>query len=141
MLQTCAEVRFLRVRYALHSGDTGRSSEGTLLEHLCTFFDGAPPLSRTLEHLSLNLVERDGEMVGVSEALGARLARVLLDRTRFPAFRKLTVRVEVQAWVASFGCWVLPRRLDDSVARGRWGKVFEAFDVDIGITNRGGLVT
>lgn len=141
LLEPCAAVRFLGIRHTLDLRE--HTAHGTLLERLCAFLERGPPLRHTLEHLALSLLERDGEMVGVSEALGARLASVLGDREVFPAFRRLEVRVEKQVWEGAFGCWVMPvlrEREVEAEAAKKWKRVFEAFgECQIRVTNGGGF--
>ena len=139
MLAPCGAVRFLCIRHSL--GDSNAVVRGTLIARLCTFLEGAPVLAHTLEHLTLYLVERNEETTGMCAVLGARLTRVLKDPSRFPAFRKLTVRVQIEAWEEIYGRWVVPglREADAKTGR-RWREMFDGFrEADIRITNGAGL--
>ncbi|KAH9939679.1 uncharacterized protein BXZ73DRAFT_99295 [Epithele typhae] len=105
LLRLCSGLRYLGLRHQPHNRE--QTMEGTLLQSLCELLESDPPLRFTLENLMLLVVERNGVIVGVTYSLVDRLAKVLLDRRRFPAFKRLTVWLDGQIWMEWYSSWIL----------------------------------
>ncbi|KAI0628340.1 hypothetical protein C8Q77DRAFT_1162332 [Trametes polyzona] len=66
------------------------------LVRVCELFDRQPRPLPQLQRLVLTMVEREGEMVSVRSDLCERLAACILDKARYPSFRKLVIHVQEQ---------------------------------------------
>ncbi|KAI0363794.1 hypothetical protein BV20DRAFT_975195, partial [Pilatotrama ljubarskyi] len=97
----CSALRFLRLKSRPDLFAPPEAPQPpSFLEPLCEAFEGRPPLFPAFEHLELWMVDREGRTVSVTDELAARLASSLLDSQRYPHFRRLSVRIRPQSWLA-----------------------------------------
>ncbi|KAL1940925.1 hypothetical protein VTO73DRAFT_7561 [Trametes versicolor] len=128
----CPALRFLHLRFRPDTFLQDPPSEG-FFELLCALFERRPPPFPVFEHLKLKMVDRAGRLMSITDELCARLAGSLLDRQRYSAFRRLTLRVEPQVWndhhelwSSRFAAFQLDELRDALVTR--WRAAFAAFD-------------
>ncbi|KAI0325068.1 hypothetical protein GY45DRAFT_1375041 [Cubamyces sp. BRFM 1775] len=132
-LAHCRSLQSILLKHHPHYTSIFALQSLSFLEALCATLERRPSPFPALEHLELWSIDRDGCTVSVSPELSARLARSLLDRETYPAFRRLTVRVLSQFWVYDPDLW--PRAdtgkrvnaLKDGLVR-RWREAFNAFE-------------
>ncbi|KAH9884494.1 hypothetical protein C8Q73DRAFT_796204 [Cubamyces lactineus] len=114
---------------------TGPAQSDGPIEALCEVLEHPSPPWPRLERLELWLVDQDGTMAALSDALCTRLARVITDKTRYPRFATLALRVSAQCWNASAAVWYMtpmsskPERL--AVVE-RWKRAFGAVEREPG---------
>ncbi|KAI0773034.1 hypothetical protein BD413DRAFT_310533 [Trametes elegans] len=125
----CGALRHLRLEHcpdqvfrALHPAH--------LLLGICELFERRPVPFPALNHLELWLVDRTRLVEPVPTDVISRLADVLLDRTKYPRFRAITVRVQLQIWVEYFDARVVQAEGEDLARQvsARWRALFGAFD-------------
>ncbi|KAI0628336.1 hypothetical protein C8Q77DRAFT_1162329 [Trametes polyzona] len=140
-ISQCSSLRFLHLHHIPATFPFGASSD--FLSLLDGLLGRRPAPLPALEHLTLNMVDREGCMVSVTDESRHRLAESLLDKRRYPAFRALTLRVQPQKWVYHTDTWssnmseTVLNALEDALVE-RWRAAFDALgrnpDVRLDVT-------
>ncbi|KAI9064993.1 hypothetical protein FKP32DRAFT_1590987 [Trametes sanguinea] len=137
-LAQCTALDSLTLKHRPFSFEHAHSSD-EFLESVCEVFDSYPPPFPSLERLELWMVDREGAMISASTLLCARLARCLLDGSRYPMFRRLILRVHPQVWLAASENWVArdgqvcQENSEDGQMVERWRVAFAAFGKGVGL--------
>ncbi|CDO74926.1 hypothetical protein BN946_scf184706.g5 [Trametes cinnabarina] len=116
VLATCRSLQFLRLKYELPDCMTGETATPSddFIRVLCAALCRRQPEVPwpAIEQLELWLPDR-GQEVFLTPELGVLLARALLDKARYPRFKRLSVRIRIQFWSSYMTRWSR-RSLSDS---------------------------
>ncbi|KAI0325064.1 hypothetical protein GY45DRAFT_1438648 [Cubamyces sp. BRFM 1775] len=131
-LSYCRGLQSLQLRYHPdHCLKAGTAPSDGPIKALCDALERHSPPWPSLQRLELWLVDRGGVMVAMSDELCARLKNVLADKTRYPRFNTLVLRIESQEWTERFSVWhpwSLSSQLDRAAVVERWKLAFGAFE-------------
>ncbi|TFK85146.1 hypothetical protein K466DRAFT_200179 [Polyporus arcularius HHB13444] len=131
VLRGCKCLRTLRLEYLLPSYLEPQASvplhRSDFLRSLCVLFEDRPAFADYLEELSLHMVDWYEIMVSVDRTLGDRLARVLLDSSRYPRFKSLEVQVRIEDDMFSDDEVPALEKEDDLAIEARWREAFSGF--------------
>ncbi|KAI0350757.1 hypothetical protein OH77DRAFT_1430565 [Trametes cingulata] len=150
-ISSCAYLRTLSLKHIPRTRvrEKDEIHDGTFLNVLCGVLERRPPPFPALERLHLRMLEVEGEMVGASDDVCARLASSLLDKAARPHFAHFGILVPVGVWSEDEGTWDIQyiqpilytlngSRVDPEAVRGRWRAAFSALqrapDVELDIT-------
>lgn len=102
------------------------------LEALCEFFELAEVPLPALERLTLEMADRDGDMMSAQPHVCTRLARALLSQGRYPRFRAVVVNIQPRKLSPRSGMWlrVQAQELleeDKQACLDRWRAAFSTF--------------
>ncbi|OSC97288.1 hypothetical protein PYCCODRAFT_1151618 [Trametes coccinea BRFM310] len=104
-LAQCTVLESLTLKHRPFSFKHASSSQ-EFLESVCEVLERHPPPFPLLECLELSMIDREGAMISASPSLCSRLARILLDGSKYPLLRRIKLRVNPQIWLADSENWV-----------------------------------
>ena len=125
----CSSLTSLSLKHC-PSPDTSEVEMFSFLETLCDFFELAEVPLPALERLTLEMVDRDGDMMSAQPHVCTRLARALLSQGRYPRFRALVVDVRPLHFARLSRMWVHVGGLlgeDKQACLDRWRAAFSTF--------------
>ena len=128
-LQSCSAIRHMSIGYRFANERSMPIEEGHFFQAVCTHLESAPTPHPDLEELTLCMVDRDGAIISVTPELCHRLARVLLDGSRYPRFHTLRISLWVETWhpTIRMALSTLSQGARES-AKERWRRAFNAFE-------------
>ena len=100
-LRGCESLQTLRLNYLLPRSIAPNIDlhQADFLRSLCDMLESRPAFVDSLQSLTLYMIDWYGIAVSVSPALGHRLASVLSDIKRYPAFLSFQVEVQIDDFV------------------------------------------
>ena len=128
-LRECERLRTLHLEYLLPSyvSPSADLHGADFLRSLCDLLEKEPTFSEHLEQISLRMVDWHETTVSVDRNLGNRLARVLLDSTRYSKLRSFCVSVRIEEVVYSDDELPPLEQEEECDIRARWLDAFAGF--------------